>query len=97
MALKAVFRLIKFENVDAKTANIIKQEMLSRGGEAAVSQTVGEFKDQKTNLIIMGTLAQHIRLIKKLQKQTYGDCIKIATELKTLLSADLDIENAAVW
>ena len=68
MALKAVYRLVKFEAVDPKVANIIKQEMLSRGGDVAVAETVGKFEETKTDIIIMGTLAQYIRLIRKLNK-----------------------------
>ena len=97
MALKAVHRLVKFEGVDPKTANITKQEMLSRGGDAAVSETVGMFENVKTDLIIMGTLAQYIRLIRKLKKQSFGDCKKIAEDLQTLLFKDFDIDNACVW
>jgi hypothetical protein len=43
MALKAVFKVVKISNIDPQTANIVKQEMLSRGGDVAVSDTVGQF------------------------------------------------------
>ncbi len=49
MALKAIHRAIKFEGIDPKTANIVKQEMLSRGGDVAVSATVGQFEQTKTD------------------------------------------------
>lgn len=97
MALKAIHRITKFEDVDPKTANIVKQEMLSRGGEVAVAGTVGQFKETKTAMIIMGTLAQYIRLIRKLKLQSYGDCQKIAVSLQELLFKDYDIESAPVW
>lgn len=96
MALKAIHRLVKFEAVDPKTANIIKQEMLSRGGDAAVSKTVGLFENTKTDMIIMGTLAQYIRLIRKLRNQSFGDCAKIADDLHDLLFKNINIENADV-
>jgi dihydropteroate synthase len=96
MALKAVHRLVKFENVDSKTANIVKQEMLSRGGEVAVSRNVANFRDQTTDIIIMGTLAQYVKLIRKLRVQPEC-CPQIADELKTLLFKDTDIEKCAVW
>ena len=97
MALKAVYRLVKFEAVDPKIANIIKQEMLSRGGDVAVAETVGKFEETKTDIIIMGTLAQYIRLIRKLSKQSYGDCLKISSILEDLLFKDFNIEAASVW
>jgi len=96
MALKAVHRLVKFEAVDPKTANIVKQEMLSRGGEVAVAGTVGKFEEKKTDMIIMGTLAQYIRLIRKLRKQSYGDCLEIAKGIQDLLFKDFDIESESV-
>jgi hypothetical protein len=97
MALKAVYRLIKFEDVDPTTANIVKQEMLSRGGEVAVARTVGKFEDKKTDLIIMGTLSQYVRLVRKLRKQSYGDCLEIAQDIVDLLFKDFDILSAPVW
>ncbi len=97
MALKAVYRLVKFEAVDPKTANIIKQEMLSRGGEVAVARTVGKFEEKKTAMIIMGTLVQYIRLIQKLKKQSYGDCLEISKDLVDLLFKDFDIDSVSVW
>ena len=97
MALKAVHRLVKFEAVDPKTANIVKQEMLSRGGDVAVSEDVAKFDKKKTDVIIMGTLAQYIRLIKKLRKQPFGECEKIADTLQNLLFKNFDIDAADVW
>jgi dihydropteroate synthase len=97
MALKAVHRLVKFESVDPKTANIVKQEMLSHGGEVAVAGTVGKFEEKKTDMIIMGTLAQYVRLVRKLRRQSYGDCLEIARGLADLLFKDFDVESASVW
>ena len=97
MALKAVHRLVKFEAVDPKTGNIVKQEMLSSGGDVAVAGTVGKFEEKKTDMIIMGTLAQYIRLVRKLKKQSYGDCLEIAKDIEELLFKGFNIEGAAVW
>jgi hypothetical protein len=97
MALKAVYRIVKFEAVDPKTANIIKQEMLSRGGDVAVAGTIGKFEEMNTDIIIMGTLAQYIRLVRKLKKQSCGCCMQIASVLEDLLFKDLDVDSAPVW
>ena len=97
MALKAVHRLVKFEDVDAKTANVVKQEMLSRGGDVAVSQDVAKFEKKRTDMIVMGTLAQYVRLIRKLRRQPFGDCLKVADGLQELLFKDFDVETAPVW
>jgi dihydropteroate synthase len=97
MALKAIYRLVKFEAIDPKTANIVKQEMLSRGGEVAVAGTVGKFETKKTDIIIMGTLAQYVRLVRKLRLQCYGDCLIIAKGLEDLLFKDFDLCGLSVW
>ncbi len=91
MALKSIYRLIKFESVDPKTANIIKQEMLARGGDAAVAKTVGMFQEKKTDMILMGNLAEYLRLVCKLRKQTFGDCQKIGNSLQELLFSEFGV------
>jgi hypothetical protein len=96
MALKAVFKVVKIKNVDPQTANIVKQEMLSRGGDVAVSDTVGQFLPVATDILVMGTIAQHIRLIKKLKHQGYRDCEKIAELLKEVLFKGFDVDAAEV-
>ena len=45
----------------------------------------------------MGTLAQYVRLIRKLRRQLYGDCLEIAQSLEDLLFMDFDFEAATVW
>ena len=99
MALKAIHVSVKFKSVDSKTANIIKQEMLSRGGDVAISRDVGSFEAEKTDMIIIGTLAQHVRLARKMKYQTAFDCKKIAKEIQSLLleKFGIDIDNTPVW
>lgn len=97
MALKAVFKVVKITEVDSKTANILKQEMLSRGGDIAVSRDAGSFDTEKTDILIMGTLAQYIRLIRKLQHQKFGECKKIAKVLENTLFEGQDLNSAPVW
>jgi dihydropteroate synthase len=98
MSLKAVHRVIKFENIDSISANIIKQEMLSRGGDVAVSRDSANFKSKTTDLILMGTLAQYIRLIRKMKKQPkYGK--EMIEKLEEILHDEgvHDIDEVAVW
>ncbi|MHB9093229.1 MAG: dihydropteroate synthase, partial [Eubacteriales bacterium] len=72
MAPKAIHRVIKVENISAKAAVVLKQEMLSKGGEAAVSRGVGNFSVEKTDVLLMGTVRQFNRLISKLRAQPFG-------------------------
>jgi len=86
MAPKAIHRLVKLEDVDIRAANILKQEMLSRGGEVALSKSVYYFKKDKTDLILMGTERQFEELYPKLLKQPFG-LPGIASEIKKVLSS----------
>ncbi|MEJ1731239.1 hypothetical protein SMA90_33450, partial [Escherichia coli] len=42
MEKKALFRIVRVTDLDVRAAGILKQEMLSRGGEVAVSREVYE-------------------------------------------------------
>jgi hypothetical protein len=75
----------------------VKQEMLSRGIEVAEAGTVGRFEDKKTDMIIMGTLAQYVRLVRKLRTQSCGDCLEIARSVEDLLFKGFDIDAVSVW
>lgn len=84
MAPKAVFRVIKVYDLSSTAANILKQEMLSKGGEAAVGDQVVNCRQDKTDVVLMGTLAQYRRVIKTLRIQPVG-LAKLAEELEELL------------
>ncbi len=83
MLPKAVHRCIKLKNINGPAANIIKQEMLSRGGEAAISRAA-LIDRSRTDVLLMGTLRQYELLIDKLKKQPLG-LGKLALEIKNLL------------
>lgn len=72
MAPKAVHRLIKIYGLSPKQATILKQEMLSKGGEAAVARGVLDSSAQSSEVILMGTLRQMEELINKLKMQPFG-------------------------
>ncbi|MDD3895249.1 MAG: dihydropteroate synthase [Syntrophomonadaceae bacterium] len=68
MTPKAVYRCIKLKDIPCRWANVIKQEMLSKGGEAAVCRESLYAKDN-TDVLLMGTVKHYRLLIKKLQMQ----------------------------
>lgn len=70
MAAKALFSVIKLYDVHPAAANIIKQEMLALGGEAAVERGCVNMSIKKTQVVIMGTLKQYIKLLAKLKMQS---------------------------
>jgi dihydropteroate synthase len=72
MDKKALFRVIKVSGIDVRAANILKQEMLSRGGEVATSREVYELKGGNADCLVMGTLTQFENLLPKLKQQPFG-------------------------
>jgi dihydropteroate synthase len=72
------------EGLKPKVSNIIKQEMLSLGGDAAVSRGSVDCSVEKTDVLIMGTEKQVLRFIDKISLQPFG--LKgIASDLRVLL------------
>jgi dihydropteroate synthase len=72
MDKKCLFRVVRVKGLDIRAANILKQEMLSRGGEVATSREVYELKGREAECLIMGTLVQYERLLPKLSQQPFG-------------------------
>ncbi len=84
MSRKGIFRAIKVEALDIKAALILKQEMLARGGEAAISRGTFTLKEKKTDLLLLGTLTQLENLCEKLSGQ-YFNLPTLALEIKNAL------------
>ena len=84
MASKAVARAVYIESIDNRAANIIKQEMLSLGGEAAVSKDVSVFKKAVSDVAVFGTLRQLGLLTDKLSRQPFGLKLTAAAVVRTL-------------
>jgi len=84
MAPKAILKVIKLENVVLQDAIIIKQDMLSIGGEVAVPKNTFELHKKKGDILIIGTLKQLNELVLKL-KRHYSRLKKIANILDILL------------
>ena len=72
MASKTLNINILLKDKSCKVANIIKQEMLSIGGDAAVARGSVACSIPSTDILIMGTLKQISALINKIEKQPFG-------------------------
>lgn len=72
MSSKAIHRVVKLEGVEGRAANILKQEMLARGGEAAVAKNAYNLRGDTTDVVLMGTLRQFALLLTKLTQQPLG-------------------------
>jgi dihydropteroate synthase len=76
---------IRLDGLKPAVANIIKQEMLSLGGDAAVSRGTIDCTVRRTDVIVMGTEKQIERFIEKISRQPLG-LRDIAAGLGDLLS-----------
>jgi dihydropteroate synthase len=85
MAPKSLHYNIKLDNLDARAANLIKQTMLSIGGDACVARSVSEFALSPTDVLLMGTLKQYKILCERLRNQPFN-LEQVADELRTVLS-----------
>lgn len=84
MAPKAISKVIKLENVVLQDAIVIKQDMLSIGGEVAVPKKTFELHDKTGDILIMGTVKQLYDLVEKLNRH-YLRIKDIARELEMIL------------
>jgi len=81
---KSIFRIIYLVKVKPAIANIIKETMLSAGGDAAVNKLACACKVRYTDMILMGTKAQYKYLLKRLKFQPYN-AKNIIGRIKNLL------------
>jgi dihydropteroate synthase len=87
MAAKMLTRCVKLTGLQCRQANILKQEMLALGGDAAVARGTVACSIEKTDVILIGTDKQLHALCGKLAPQPFG-LPALAAELKvTLLRA----------
>ncbi|MFZ5650564.1 MAG: dihydropteroate synthase [Bacillota bacterium] len=86
MAPKAVHRVLKISGLSPKQANIIKQEMLGKGGEAAVCRGVIDCTAERSDVLVMGTVRQLEAFSVKLRMQPFG-LAGLADKIREVLAA----------
>jgi dihydropteroate synthase len=72
MLPKMIHLNIMLEGIESRVANIVKQEMLSVGGDAAVAHGTIGCCITETDVIIMGTLKQIYCFTEKSARQPFG-------------------------
>lgn len=83
MAPKALFIEIRIDGLQPQAANILKQEMLARGGEVAVPASALRMEADRVNCIALGTLSQFARLAEVLPEQPF-ELSELASRLRLL-------------
>jgi len=76
---------VRLDRVSNICANILKQEMLSLGADAAVSRDTLTGKAKATDCLLLGNLSQFNLLCEKLAKQPFG-LHKLGRELGELIA-----------
>ena len=85
MTPKTINLNILIEKQPCKIANIIKQEMLSVGGDAAVARGSVACSIDSSSILIMGTIKQITSMAKKIEKQPFG-LNKIAQDILEIIT-----------
>lgn len=93
MAPKMVHRLLLVEGVSGRGGDLLKQEMLALGGDAAISGNAHE-TDHDGAVVLMGTEKQLRRLCGRLSEHPFG-IPSLAAEVKRVL--DLEATPPASW
>ena len=88
MAPKMIHRIIELENIHLQDAIIIKQDMLSIGGEVAVPKHTFQLNGTPTSILICGTIQQLLILVDKL-KRHYPRLKNVSQELDDLIKSIL--------
>lgn len=84
MADKMLFQVVKLTDVDTRAANILKQSLLSKGADVAVSAATVNLASDKTDVVIFATNYQLRPVIERLKEQPWG-LKDIAVKLEALL------------
>lgn len=95
MTPKATFLALKVAGVKAPGANILKQEALSVGCDAAVGRGVVNCSIERSDVLLLGTRKQVRAVIRKLKPQPFG-LKKLAADLEAVLEA-LERRHELAW
>lgn len=86
MVPKAFSLPIRLTGVELGAANIIKQEMLTVGGDAALARGIVEGVRKETDIILLGTVDKIRKLLRKLSHYTTFGIPGIREDIAKLLS-----------
>ncbi|WP_406656095.1 dihydropteroate synthase [Methanolobus sp. ZRKC2] len=92
MKNKTVSKVVRVNNITTTEALIIKQEILARGGDAALERDAVSHETEKTDILIIGTLLQFEKLVRKLSFQARNLPL-IAEMIAEVLENDMDVEH----
>ncbi|MPZ23357.1 MAG: dihydropteroate synthase [Dehalococcoidia bacterium] len=81
---RGLSRLINVSQMDAREAAILRQELLTLGGEVAMNEEVARRRSGKTDVIVLANLYQLVRLVPRLAGLS-GQLPELGRDLERLL------------
>lgn len=85
MASKGILRLVAVDRIPTAAANVIKQEILARGGDLVTPWTASGFEAPFVDVIFLGNLTTLRSTISKLYRQSVYDLPQIADAVQQVL------------
>ena len=89
LALKAILRPITIRGIKGGAANLLKQEMLARGGDAAVPSVTVMHPEKLVDVCLLGTLQDYRSLLRYLRETPLFGLPQLGRQIAGLLEADL--------
>jgi dihydropteroate synthase len=72
LSRKGSYRMLAVGGISSMEAIIIKQEMLARGGDAAIPKMALRCDPNPQSILVLGTIPQISGLVRKLKEQPFG-------------------------
>ncbi|HQF15860.1 MAG TPA: dihydropteroate synthase [Methanotrichaceae archaeon] len=92
LGAKMAFRVLLIQGITPMEALVIKQEMLARGGDAAVPRSALRCDPSADRALIFGSVAHMAGLIRKLKRQPFR-LPSVAEKIEAALSRDDDVRR----
>jgi len=89
MSPKCLGKIIKLTNISTGAANILKQEMLTIGGDTAISRGVIEGNIQFSDVLLLGGISKYQKLIKRLKFYKIHNLPEIKNSISSLLETPI--------
>jgi dihydropteroate synthase len=89
LSYKAILRPIVVRGVKGGAANLLKQEMLARGGDTAVPSRAVMHPEELVDVCLLGTLQDYRSLLKYLRSTRIFQLPDLGLQLEALLKDEL--------
>ena len=90
LAYKAILRPVVVRGIKGGAANLLKQEMLARHGDAAVPSQAVMHPEALVDICLLGTLQDYRSLLRYLRATPLFGLPRLADQLAALLGPDLE-------